>query len=54
MQGDELKENGVQGLLCLKNPTPGMCRRIISQDMSIKADYFNYFSTKQGFVFLFS
>ena len=49
MQGNELKGNAVQGLLCLRHPTPGMCRRIISNDMSLKSNYFNYFPNKPGF-----
>ena len=43
MQGEELKGNGVQGLLCLRNPTPGMCRRLLNTTKSLKGDYFGYF-----------
>ena len=47
-QGEELEGNGVHGLLCLRNPTPGMCRRIIGLGKSLKDAYFNYFNKKPG------
>ena len=47
-QGDELLGNGVQGLLCLRNPTPGMGRKIITPHKNFKDDYFSYFSSNPG------
>ena len=47
VQGDLLEENGVQGLLCLRRPTPGMCREIFGHCKSLK-HYFNYFNKHPG------
>jgi acetyl-CoA synthetase len=50
-KGEELKGNGVQGLLCLQNPTPGMCRRLLNTTKSLKKDYFGYFPRNPGLFF---
>ena len=46
-QGRILVDKGVQGLLCLKNPIPGMGRSIVGK-RNFKDGYFNYFPKYPG------
>ena len=43
MQGEQIKESGVSGYLCLKSPLPGMGRNVNGDQNKFKEDYFKPF-----------
>ena len=43
MQGEQIKESGVSGHLCLKSPLPGMGRNVNGDQNRFKKDYFTPF-----------